>query len=400
MDNAFIKAVPIIEKIEEAGFEAYFVGGSVRDFLLGKTIEDVDIATSATPHEIKNIFPKTIDVGIEHGTVVVLYNGESYEITTFRSESQYEDYRRPKEVTFIRSLHEDLSRRDFTMNAIAMDKKGKIIDPFFGRKAIEMKQIKTVGCPKERFSEDALRMMRAVRFVSQLSFTLEEQTKASIEKFAPNIEKIAVERIVVEFEKLLLGAGVKTAIHVLIETDLYRYLPGLVPFKKELLTFSKLVLPKERTIEECWILLLYHFQLSNEELDTFLKKWKLSNKKIKRIKTGLHFLSVRMKSNWTKRSLYEAQLDIAISTEKLYNVIKAKNVFENIDNILSDYEQLPIKKRKELAVTGNDLMKWCRRPGGPWLEELLYKIEDEILMKKLQNEKDKIKEWLDECSLP
>ena len=133
----------------------------------------MDIATSATPQEIKNIFPKTIDVGIEHGTVVVLWESETYEVTTFRSEGEYADFRRPSEVTFIRSLEEDLKRRDFTMNSIAMNRKGELIDPFLGIDAIHRKRIETVGSASERFHEDALRMMRAVRFVSQLSFTIE-----------------------------------------------------------------------------------------------------------------------------------------------------------------------------------------------------------------------------------
>ncbi|MDF2859422.1 MAG: tRNA nucleotidyltransferase, partial [Neobacillus sp.] len=126
MKEPFLAAVPVLQKLEDAGFEAYFVGGSVRDLLLDKGIHDVDIATAATPEEVKRVFSKTVDVGIEHGTVLVLFQNESYEITTFRTEAEYQDYRRPKEVTFIRNLTEDLQRRDFTMNAIAMDKKGQL----------------------------------------------------------------------------------------------------------------------------------------------------------------------------------------------------------------------------------------------------------------------------------
>src|SRR3954451_24281467 len=158
----FKKAIPLLEVIEKAGFEAYFVGGCVRDYLLGKKIADVDIATSATPQEIKTIFSKTIDVGIEHGTVVVIWDKETYELTTFRSDGEYTDFRRPSEVTFIRSLEEDLKRRDFTMNSMAMDKEGRLIDPFSGRKAIQNKIIETVGAAPDRFHEDALRMMRAI----------------------------------------------------------------------------------------------------------------------------------------------------------------------------------------------------------------------------------------------
>lgn len=136
MKEPFLSAVPLLTEIEHAGYEAYFVGGAVRDLLLDREIADVDIATSATPEEIKAIFPKTIDVGIEHGTIVVLFKGRTFEVTTFRAESEYEDYRRPSGVQFIRSLEEDLKRRDFTMNAIAMDKSGQLFDPFHGKQAI------------------------------------------------------------------------------------------------------------------------------------------------------------------------------------------------------------------------------------------------------------------------
>lgn len=139
MDRLFLKSVPILELIEEAGYEAYFVGGSVRDYILGRPINDVDIASSATPQEIKRIFPNTADIGIDHGTVLVITDTGTYEITTFRTESGYSDFRRPDAVKFVRSLTEDLQRRDFTMNAIAMDKTGKIIDPFNGKRDLAQK---------------------------------------------------------------------------------------------------------------------------------------------------------------------------------------------------------------------------------------------------------------------
>lgn len=182
MKPIFQRAIPIIEKLEEAGYEAYFVGGAVRDLLIGREIADVDIATSATPIEMKAIFSKTVDVGIEHGTILILLKGEAYEVTTYRAESTYSDFRRPDEVRFIRHLKEDLQRRDFTMNSIAMDKNGELIDPFAGREAIKNREIKTVGSSEERFNEDALRMMRALRFKSQLGFLLEEGTYDALKR--------------------------------------------------------------------------------------------------------------------------------------------------------------------------------------------------------------------------
>ena len=221
MNPIFLKAIPLLEKIENAGFEAYFVGGCVRDFILGKKIADVDIATSATPQEIKEIFQKTIDVGIEHGTVIVLWEKDTYELTTFRSDGEYKDFRRPSEVKFIRSLEEDLKRRDFTMNSMAMDKKGRIIDPFCGQKAIKNKMIETVGSAADRFHEDALRMMRAVRFVSQLSFSIELNTSIALKENAFLLEKISTERKCVEFEKLLIGINRKSAFQMLRDTNLF-----------------------------------------------------------------------------------------------------------------------------------------------------------------------------------
>ncbi len=209
INGEFEKALPILKKIERAGFEAYFVGGSVRDRLLDLPVNDVDIATSAHPHEIKEIFKRTVDVGIEHGTILVLTEDSEYEITTFRTESTYKDFRRPDSVTFVRSLTEDLKRRDFTVNAIAMDKEGQLTDPHKGLEDLEKGIIRAVGNPHERFNEDALRMMRAVRFAGQLNFEIEEETLKSIKDNAPLLEKIAIERIQIEFQKLLTGNGVK-----------------------------------------------------------------------------------------------------------------------------------------------------------------------------------------------
>ena len=159
----FEPARPVLQKIEDAGFEAYFVGGCVRDTILGDSIHDIDIATSAYPSEIKAIFNRTVDTGIEHGTVMILDHGTGYETTTFRTESGYQDYRRPDKVTFVRSLSEDLKRRDFTINALALKENGEVIDLFNGLDDLKHHLIKAVGDPNERFHEDALRMMRAVR---------------------------------------------------------------------------------------------------------------------------------------------------------------------------------------------------------------------------------------------
>lgn len=398
MKEIFKKALPVLNKIEEAGFEAYFVGGCVRDLLMGGQVSDVDIATSATPQEIKKIFPKTVDVGIEHGTVLVLYDGTPYEITTFRTESAYADFRRPEHVSFVRSLTEDLKRRDFTMNAIAMDKHGNIIDPYEGRKDIADKVIRTVGSAKERFQEDALRMMRAVRFVSQLSFEVEPQTYQALKTYGHLLEKISVERISMEFDRLLTGPNHQSGIRILADTGLYFYLPGFRNKKDGLIRFNKLKLDEELTLEERWILLLYHLLPSGDDVEGLLRSWKMPVKRIKRIKTGLKWLSFRMENEWTVMDLYFATEPIALSTEKLYNTLKGKKLHASLQELAAIFKQLPIKSRKEMQISGTDLLNWFNRRGGQWVGEFLEKVEKAIVLGKVENRKEAIKEWLFKCN--
>ena len=195
----------IIETIQAAGFEAYAVGGCVRDSILGRIPDDWDITTSAKPHEIKKLFKRTIDTGIQHGTVTVMLDKDGYEVTTYRIDGEYEDSRHPKEVTFTSNLKEDLRRRDFTINAMAYNEKVGLVDIFEGMSDIEKKVIRCVGDAKERFTEDALRMMRAVRFSAQLGYSIDEDTKNAIKELAPTLQKISAERIQVELVKLVLS---------------------------------------------------------------------------------------------------------------------------------------------------------------------------------------------------
>jgi tRNA nucleotidyltransferase (CCA-adding enzyme) len=390
--HPFLQAVPVLNLIENAGFEAYFVGGSVRDHILGREIADVDIATSALPEELKKIFPKTTDVGIEHGTILVHYKGTPYEITTFRLEAGYTDFRRPDKVLFIRSLTEDLQRRDFTMNAIAMDKDGEIIDPFGGKQSINKKLIETVGNPDERFGEDALRMLRAVRFLSQLSFSVEDNTLKSLQRHCNLLENIAVERKTAEFEKMLQGRDCAKAAELMVTSGMYKYLPGLVHQEKSLLQFSASI-SLELGLNECWVLLLYELRLIGKEIDAFLRGWKLPVQKIKFIKQIHSLLVYRLGKEWNEESVYKAGLDNALSCERVYQTLfpEKSNSAERIKQI---FDRLPIKERHELNVTGNDLMAWRGKNPGPWLKELLEEIEKAVIYGDVQNEKEKIRVWL------
>ena len=193
----------IINTLEEAGYEAYAVGGCVRDSILGRKPDDWDITTSAKPEEIKRLFPRTVDTGIKHGTGTVLLGGEGFEVTTYRVDGVYEDGRHPSEVTFTASLKEDLKRRDFTINAMAYNARTGLVDLYGGLADIENRVIRCVGIAGERFDEDALRMLRAVRFSAQLSFRIEEATGEAVKALAPNLQKISAERIQVELVKLV-----------------------------------------------------------------------------------------------------------------------------------------------------------------------------------------------------
>lgn len=199
------KVNTIIEELMQHGFEAYAVGGCVRDMVLGREPEDWDITTSATPYEVKKIFRRTVDTGIEHGTVTVLLDSDHYEVTTYRLDGEYEDNRHPKEVSFTSSLSEDLRRRDFTINAMAYNEKEGFIDLFHGMEDLKKGLIRCVGSPEERFDEDALRILRAVRFSAQLDFNIEEETLQAIKLKAMHLNNISAERIRTELTKLLLS---------------------------------------------------------------------------------------------------------------------------------------------------------------------------------------------------
>jgi len=199
------KVNSIIRTLLQHGHEAYAVGGCVRDSLLDREADDWDITTSASPHEVKALFRRTIDTGIQHGTVTVMLDKEGFEVTTYRVDGEYEDGRHPKEVVFTKSLEEDLKRRDFTINAMAYNEQTGMVDIFGGVEDLKNKIIRCVGVPGDRFDEDALRIMRAFRFSAQLGFSIDESTKQAAKERAENLKKISAERIRTELTKLLLS---------------------------------------------------------------------------------------------------------------------------------------------------------------------------------------------------
>lgn len=199
------KVSAIIRQLKSAGYDAYAVGGCVRDSVLGRTPHDWDITTSARPQQVKAVFGHTIDTGIQHGTVTVMLDHEGFEVTTYRIDGEYEDARHPKSVEYTLNLRDDLKRRDFTINAMAYNEDAGLVDAFDGRGDLKRGVIRCVGDPEERITEDALRMLRAVRFAAQLGFSIEENTERAIRKLAPNLARISAERIQAELVKLLIS---------------------------------------------------------------------------------------------------------------------------------------------------------------------------------------------------
>lgn len=220
------KVKTVIGELKAHGYDAYAVGGCIRDSILGRTPGDWDITTSAKPQQVKAIFPRTVDTGIQHGTVTVLMDKEGFEVTTYRIDGEYEDARHPKDVIFTSNLLEDLKRRDFTINAMAYNDETGLVDAFDGIADLKAKRIRCVGEPTERFTEDALRMMRAVRFAAQLGFIIEDATRQAICDMAENLSKISAERIQVELVKMLVSPN-----------------PGLLALSYEL-GITKVVLPE------------------------------------------------------------------------------------------------------------------------------------------------------------
>lgn len=379
----FQAALPILETIQAAGFEAYFVGGSVRDTLLGLPIHDVDIASSAYPQEIKALFQKTVDTGIEHGTVMVLDHGQGYEITTFRTESTYQDFRRPDKVEFVRSLEEDLKRRDLTINALAMDAQGQIVDLFHGLEDLDAQVIRAVGDASERFHEDALRMMRAVRFASQLDFSLEAETAQAIAVNAPLLEKIAVERIHVEWIKLMLGKNPARGLASLVATKLYQFCPS---FAKQAPVFDRLTRLELQLDDEAqvWTLLAYLMDLDVKQTNMLLRQWKSSKDLMGQVVTALTALRAITQNSVDQFVLY-ATGPKGLATASQVAVQLGFKI--DLKQLQASYAALPIKSKKDLAVDGGILIKEAGIKPGPGLGKILAFLEKEVLLGRLLNEK-------------
>ncbi|MBS4986585.1 CCA tRNA nucleotidyltransferase [Hungatella hathewayi] len=353
-------AEDIIRKLNQAGFEAFVVGGCVRDTLLGRQPEDWDITTSAKPEQVKAIFGRTIDTGIQHGTVTIMRGKAGYEVTTYRIDGEYEDGRHPKSVEFTSNLIEDLKRRDFTINAMAYSHEAGLVDAFGGMEDLKQKKIRCVGSPKERFTEDALRILRAVRFSAQLGFEIEPETKKAITEIAPNLIHVSKERIQVELSKLLLSAN-PDYIREMYETGISPYVtPGfdLVPGESISIDSS---LPADKSLrwsaflrltdEKSAVRILKDLKMDNDTISktgTLVRWW---NRPIPADKAEIR----RIMSQMTPE-LYDnlILLKQSVGLEQLEEVVRLSGEIRMAGDCIS---------LKTMAVTGRDLIEAGMKPG-------------------------------------
>ena len=427
------KAEIILHTLEEAGYEAYVVGGCVRDSILGRSPDDWDITTSAKPEEVKALFRRTVDTGLVHGTVTVMLDKEGFEVTTYRVDGEYEDGRHPKEVSFTASLEEDLKRRDFTINAMAYNPKRGLVDLFGGVQDMENRIIRCVGNPLERFTEDALRILRAVRFSAQLGFSIEGETLKVISVLAPNLKYVSAERIQVELLKLLVSPHpdyLRTA-----------YEAGIT--KEILPEFDRCMETEQNTPHHCYnvgehtlqsllniradkvlrlTMLLHdfgkpvvkrtdengrdHFKTHGPEGEkmavSILRRLKMDNDTIRKVRSLIKWhdyrpkgeaVSVRKAASLIGEELFPLYLEVQKSDILAQSTYRREEKLARLTAVSALYEEILDRGQcislKTMALTGRDLIDAGYTPG-----KELGEILEKLLVHVLENPEDNKKEIL------
>ena len=375
----------VIGKIRDAGYEAFAVGGCVRDTLLGRTPEDWDVTTSARPEAVKAIFERTVDTGLQHGTVTVLKNRKGYEVTTYRIDGEYHDGRHPDSVEFTPNLLEDLKRRDFTINAMAYSHETGIVDEFGGMEDLKAGIVRCVGRPEDRFTEDALRLLRALRFSAQLGFEIEESTYAAIKTIAPNLAKVSKERVQAELTKLLLSAHPERIL-LLKETGLsVQIVPGFDAVFAPAL-FSELSrLPAEKPLRWAGFLLCQ----SAKQAEAVLKGLKMDNETIgnvsRMIEGAKETLPLEKPAVRRAMSRYTPyQLEGALKLKELMGSPDTEEIRRLREEIIRDGDCVSLK---DLAVKGRDLLE-AGVERGPMVGEILNHLFDLVLLYPEKNDRE------------
>lgn len=426
----------IIDRLEKTGYDAYIVGGSLRDMLLGKEPKDYDITTNALPEEIETLFRdfKTVNIGKKFGTIIICHEMGEIEVTTFRKEGQYVDGRRPQWVSFSNRIEEDLGRRDFTINAMAYNNSRGIIDPFEGQKDINRKIIRTVGLPKERFREDYLRIMRCIRFATELEFEIEEETLKAAKSYSKYVEKVSMERITEEFFKIIMSPVPSKGIRLLEdiglldivlpelipaigfdqknphhEMDVYNHIlcvldntPPILQVRLAAL-FHDIAKPHTLKVDEDGVGHFYgHDRLGADMARQALKRLKVSNelmeKVYKLVKEHMN-RHAHFKDKGLKRLIGRiGQKEIFYLMELQKADIKCSNKEATVDHILEREKRIKeilenneAYKISQLNINGNDLMDLGFNEG-PILREILQYLLEKVMEEPDKNKKEILKE--------
>lgn len=367
----------VLAQLNQAGYEAFFVGGMVRDHLLGLALHDVDICTSATPPQVQALFSKTIPTGIAHGTVTVLESDIPIEVTTYRIDSGYEDFRRPDSVAFTDSLEADLRRRDFTINAMAMDLKGQIFDPLQGAADLRSGLIRAVGNAQQRFFEDPLRMLRALRFVSKLGFHLEGGCREALMTEAHLVKKLASERVMKELDGLMKGKDKVRALDVFKETGLMGQFSDFVPLER----FAPADFAPLKAGLDLFLVAAFYAP----DLKSYLSSWPFSKLEKKQISYIVGHFKEAPPLAWTA---YKEGSATSAAWHRLSQFFGTGQVIP--------IEVPAIKNRKELAITALELMEAQNLEPGPRAGQLLEAVERAVVVGEVKNEKSEILKWLGE----
>ncbi|MFM9278948.1 CCA tRNA nucleotidyltransferase [Paenibacillus jiagnxiensis] len=384
-----LEAGRVLDRLISAGHDAYWVGGCVRDELLGRSIQDMDLTTSAEPDEVVGLFDNVIPTGIQHGTVTVVSGGYSFEVTTFRTESDYEDHRRPQDVRFVKDVREDLRRRDFTMNAMALTRDGELVDPFGGEADIRSRLIRCVGAADERFEEDALRMLRCVRFAAVFGFRIAPSTWKALLRKRHLLRFIAMERVRTEMEKIMKGPDPLRGLELLRRSALLFSTKAATPWER--INARSLERLNELPEPQRWELLLLSGGFEPEEADAMLRDWTFSNAfRIRMLRllewdkavavvppsasdeADLRRLWISWLLQWGKESAADWLAVNGVLPPDFRQDAASRRVADVLEANGSEWtDQTPIEHMKDLNITGNDLLAELNRRGGPWLGKLM-----------------------------
>ena len=409
----------VVTQLMSAGHEAFWVGGCIRDELLQRPVNDMDITTSALPEQVVSIFARCIPTGLQHGTITVLQNKYGFEVTTFRTESGYADHRRPEQVFFVNDVKEDLRRRDFTINAMACSIEGPLIDPFGGAEDLHLRLVRCVGDAEERFEEDALRMLRCVRFASTLDFRVAKNTWRGLLRQRDKLAHIAVERVRAELEKIVEGPHPRRGLGMLSRSGLLQRGKAPFPWTGSDLAAAAALSAGIGELESArlrWALLLHALGRSAGEADELLRAWTFPGA------TRISVAGVlRVREAWTA-ALREVPAGDPAGTDKLrrrwiaavlaygreaacgwlsllrvlppasYSSVhsESKDRMDFPDLGQSWISQMPVTALTDLAVGGNDLAEAMDKRPGPWVGSVLSELLLRVAVGDILNDRQQL----------